>query len=57
MISNSLLQELNIILIEEYGFNFTPSELQEIASSFIGFFELLIVIKNEELEKNILSSR
>lgn len=41
MISQSLLSELKIIFLEDYGIDLPPKELSEVGTSLVGMFELL----------------
>ncbi len=42
MLSPLLLQELRIILREEYGYEMSDIALQEFAQSLIGYFSLML---------------
>lgn len=54
MLSESLLQELDKILREEFGETFDKKEIIEIADSFVSYFDLLnkIIINNKLNEKH-----
>lgn len=47
MISEELLEELETILKEDYGFDLQPTELSEIALTLIGYFGILAKIEYE----------
>ncbi len=48
MISQTLLSELRTIVKEDYGVTLKSHELSDFANTLLGFFELLITIKNKE---------
>lgn len=47
MVSKELLEELKIILFEEFGLNLKNSEVYDIAISLMGYFETLAKIEIE----------
>lgn len=56
MLSNSLLLELNTILIEDYKMCLSRSEVTQIANSLVGIFELLVKMDFSE-NKQVTSSK
>jgi len=57
MISKELLNELQIILEEEFGLKTTPEQVFTIGSGLLGYFDLLNKYKydDEETKKNIIA--
>ena len=53
MVSQKLLNELKVILQEDYGRNLKTSEVSKIGSDLVGLFELLV--KNYKLHFNELN--
>lgn len=51
MVSQQLLDELKIILEEEYKLELTPDIVSEIGNTLVQFFTLLIRIDQEKLEE------
>lgn len=51
MLSATLLSELKGILTEDYSREFTDKEVFEIATTLMGYFELLIKSDSEQHEK------
>jgi hypothetical protein len=47
IISNQLLQELRLILKEDYNLKLSLREVTEIATSLVGFFETLLKIETK----------
>ena len=50
-ISNALLQELKLIMKEEYGEELSPTDLEKLAYSLVGYFGLLLKAKVREGNK------
>lgn len=47
MINQLLLEELRLILEEDYGLMLKPQELLEVGISLISFFETLAMMENQ----------
>lgn len=52
MVSKQLLEELRMIIKEDYGVELQPQDLSEVGNSLVEYFELLIKIdqKTKDLE-------
>lgn len=48
MVSEELLQELKDIVLKEFGLDLNNSEVYEIATSLLGYFEILAKIEYGE---------
>lgn len=46
MLSKELLEELKLILKEEYGINLTDDETTKVGMNLVGYFSLLAKIQN-----------
>ncbi len=57
MISETLLQELQQILKEDYGKNLTREELIEVASTLVRVFDLLTKVESRNKKSNILDTK
>ena len=61
MVSQTLLSELNVILLEDYKMTLPPKELVEVANALVSIFELLAKMnvsslnENEKYEHTLLS--
>lgn len=51
MVSQQLLQELKLIIQEDYGVVLQPQEVSEIGNSLVQFFSMLIKIDTEDEEE------
>jgi len=47
MVSQQLLDELKVIIKEDYGITLKPEELSDVANQLVNFFDLLIKINRE----------
>jgi len=57
MISETLLQELQQIVKEDYGKNLTREELIEVASTLVRVFDLLTKVESRNKKSNILDTK
>lgn len=48
MVSKELLEELELIVFEEYGIKLNKKEVSEFGTVLLGFFDLLIKIDKQE---------
>ncbi len=47
MLTKTLLNELQAIIRDDFGCEYGPSEINEIATSLLGFFEVIINEKTQ----------
>ena len=52
MISQGLLDELRLILKEDYGQDLTPERVFEIGNTLVGYFDLLAKFSQKNKDKN-----
>ncbi|MBP8707911.1 MAG: hypothetical protein KBH94_04230 [Caldisericia bacterium] len=57
MISETLLQELQQIVREDYGKNLGKEELTEIANTLVKTFDLLAKVESRNKKSNILDTK
>lgn len=52
MISQTLLNELSVIIEQDYGVKLRPKEVSELGNNLVGFFELLLKIEGRSKNDN-----
>ena len=52
MVSAELVEELRMIIREDYQLDLEPQEASEVANTLVDFFELLIKIDSSSQEEN-----
>lgn len=57
MVSQELLEELRMIIKEDYKVDLQPQEASEIANTLVGFFNLLAKIEFESNEEGLTNGQ
>jgi len=52
MVSDELLEEFRVIILEDYGREITKEEASEIANGMVQYFDLLAKMKHEQDQAN-----
>lgn len=52
MVSKGLLEELKVILKEDYGQDLTPEQVFEIGNTLVGYFDLLAKFNHENKDEH-----
>ena len=52
MLSQALLDELRLILKEDYGQDLTPEQVFEVGNTLVGYFDLLAKFSQKNKDKN-----
>ena len=51
MVNNHLIDELKVILVEDYGVDLPRQDLSEFANTLVEFFDALILIEHESVSQ------
>lgn len=57
MVSSQLVEELQMIIKQDYGVELLPQEVSEIANTLVGFFDLLAKIEFENNEEDLTNEQ
>lgn len=57
MVSQQLIEELQIIIKEDYGKNLDTKDTAKIANDMVGYFDLLAKIYNREKQNNEINRK